>query len=46
MGIKRHGVEQIVSKLRQIEVSMSQGKALAAARKDAAISEQSSATNS
>src|ERR1039458_8442986 len=41
MGMKRHGAEQIVSKLRQIEVLMSQGKGLAAACKEAAISEQS-----
>ena len=41
MPKKRNTAEQIVSKLRQIEVSMSQGKALAAACKEAAISEQS-----
>ena len=41
MPMKRNTAEQIVSKLRQIEVSMSQGKALAAACKEAAISEQS-----
>ncbi len=41
MPKKRSTAEQIVSKLRQIEVSLSQGKALAAACKEAAISEQS-----
>jgi hypothetical protein len=41
MPKKRSTAEQIVSKLRQIEVSLSQGNALAAACKEAAISEQS-----
>ena len=41
MPKKRSTAEQIVSKLRQIEVSLSQGKGLAAACKEAAISEQS-----
>jgi putative transposase len=41
MPKKRSTAEQIVSKLRQIEVALSQGKALAAACKEAAISEQS-----
>ena len=41
MPKKRNTAEQIVSKLRQIEVAMSQDKPLAAACKVAAISEQS-----
>ena len=41
MPIKRHKPEQIIAKLRQIEVFISQGKSLAAACKEAAISEQS-----
>jgi putative transposase len=41
MPIKRHKPEQIIVKLRQIEVFTSQGKSLAAACKEAAISEQS-----
>ena len=40
MAMKRHKAEQIVAKLRQIEVLTSQGKALAAACKEAAVSEQ------
>lgn len=40
MPIKRHNAEQIVSKLRQIEVLTSQGKTLSAACKEAAVSEQ------
>ena len=35
------GVEQIVSKLRQIEVLMAQGKSAALACKDAGVSQQS-----
>ena len=35
------GAEQIVSKLRQIEVLMAQGKAVALACKDAGVSQQS-----
>ena len=38
--MKRHKAEQIVAKLRQIEVLTTQGKALAAACKEAAVSEQ------
>ena len=38
---KRLGTEQIVSKLRQIEVLMAQGKTAALASKEAGISEQS-----
>ena len=38
--MKRHKAEQIVAKLRQIEVLTSQGKALPAACKEAAVSEQ------
>lgn len=40
MAMKRHKAEQIVAKLRQIEVLTSQGKALPAACKEAAVSEQ------
>ena len=40
MPIKRHNAEQIVSKLRQIEVLTSQGKALSVACKEATVSEQ------
>ena len=40
MAMKRHKAEQIVAKLRQIEVLTTQGKALAAACKEAAVSEQ------
>jgi transposase len=40
MAMKRHKAEQIVAKLRQIEVLTAQGKALAAACKEAAVSEQ------
>lgn len=39
--IKHHKPEQIIAKLRQIEVFTAQGKVLAAACKDAGISEQS-----
>ena len=35
------GAEQVVSKLRQIEVLMAQGKAVALACKDAGVSQQS-----
>lgn len=41
MPIKHHKPEQIIAKLRQIEVFTAQGKILAAACKDAGISEQS-----
>jgi len=41
MPIKHHKPEQIIAKLRQIEVFTAQGKVLAAACKDASISEQS-----
>ena len=37
--------EQINAKLRQIEVQLAQGKSIALACKDAAISEQSSGTS-
>ena len=40
MAMKRHKAEQIVAKLRQIEVLTSQGNALPAACKEAAVSEQ------
>ena len=40
MAMKRHRAEQIVAKLRQIEVLTAQGKVLAAACKEAAVSEQ------
>ena len=40
MAMKRHRAEQIVAKLRQIEVLAAQGKVLAAACKEAAVSEQ------
>jgi hypothetical protein len=39
------GAEQIVAKLRQIEVQMAQGKSLAPACKQAELSEQSSRTS-
>jgi putative transposase len=41
MPTKHHKPEQIIAKLRQIEVSTAQGKSLAVACKDAGISEQS-----
>jgi len=41
MPSKHHKPEQIIAKLRQIEVFIAQGKVLAAACKDAGISEQS-----
>jgi putative transposase len=41
MGRRGLGAEQIVSKLRQIEVLMAQGKTAALACKEAGISEQS-----
>jgi putative transposase len=41
MPRKGFGSEQIVAKLRQIEVLTGQGKSLAAACKDAGVSEQS-----
>jgi cell shape-determining protein MreC len=41
MAIKHHKPEQIIAKLRQIEVCTAQGKSLAVACKEAAISEQS-----
>ena len=40
MAMKRHRAEQIVAKLRQIEVLTAQDKVLAAACKEAAVSEQ------
>ena len=41
MPRKRLGAEQIVTKLRQIEVLQGQGKSIAAACKEAGITEQS-----
>jgi transposase-like protein len=41
MARKRLGAEQIVTKLRQIEVLQAQGKSLAAACKEAGTTEQS-----
>ena len=41
MPTKHHKPEQIIAKLRQIEVFTAQGKSLAVACKDAGISEQS-----
>ena len=41
MGKRGFGSEQIVSKLRQIEVLMAQGKTAALACKDVGVSEQS-----
>ena len=45
MPMKRFSSEQIIAKLRQIEVQLAQGKSIALACKDAAISEQSSWTS-
>ena len=42
MPKKRFSSEQIIAKLRQIEVQLAQGRSIALACKDAAISEQSS----
>ena len=42
---KNWSAEQIVAKLRQIEVQLAQGKSLAQARKEAEISEKSSKTS-
>ncbi len=42
---KNWGAEQIVAKLRQIEIQMAQGKSLALACKEAEISEQSVKTS-
>jgi hypothetical protein len=42
---KNWSAEQIIAKLRQIEIQMAQGKGLALACKVAEISEQSSRTN-
>jgi transposase-like protein len=41
MPKKRFSSEQIIAKLRQIEVQLAQGKSIALACKDTAISEQS-----
>ena len=41
MPIKRSGAEQIFTKLRQVEVLQSQGKSVAAACKEAGLTEQS-----
>jgi putative transposase len=40
MPKKRFSPEQIIAKLRQIEVQLAQGESIALACKDAAISEQ------
>ena len=45
MPKKRFSPEQIIAKLRQIEVQLAQGKSVALACKDAAIAEQSSGTS-
>ena len=42
MPKNRFSSEQIIAKLRQIEVQLAQGKSIALACKDASISEQSS----
>ncbi len=42
---KNWSAEQIIAKLRQIEVQVAQGKSLALACKEAEISEQSSRTS-
>ncbi len=45
MPKKRFTPEQIIAKLRQIEVQLAQGQSVALACKDATISEQSSGTS-
>ena len=45
MPKKRFTPEQIIAKLRQIEVQLAQGKSVALACKDTAILEQSSGTS-
>ena len=45
MPKKRFSSEQIIAKLRQIEVQLAQGKSIALACKDAAVSEQNSGTS-
>ena len=40
MGTKKHGVEQIISKLRQAEVELSQGKKLEEVCRNLSISNQ------
>ncbi len=45
MPKKRFTPEHIIAKLRKIEVQLPQGKSVALACKDAAISEQSSGTS-
>jgi hypothetical protein len=42
---KRFSSEQIIAKLRQIEVQLAQGKSIALACKEAGISEKSSGTS-
>ena len=42
---KNWSAEQIIAKLRQIEIQMAQGKSLALACKEAGICEQSSRTS-
>ena len=41
MGKKRHGPEQIVTKLRQIDVLVAQGRTVGQACKEAEVTEQS-----
>ncbi len=45
MPKKRFTPDQIIAKLRQNEVQLAQGKSIALACKDAAISEQNSGTS-
>ncbi len=45
MPKKRSTPDQIIAKLRQIEVQLAQGKSIALACKDAAISEQNYGTS-
>jgi hypothetical protein len=45
MPKRRFSSEQIIAKLRQIEVQLAQGKSIALACKDAAVSEQNSGTS-
>ena len=45
MPKKRFSSEQIIAKLRQIEVQLAQGKSIALACKEACISEKTSGTS-
>ena len=45
MPRKKLAAEQVVTKLRQIEVMQGQGKSMATACKEAGITEQNSGTN-